>query len=87
MIHPRGETDDMQTPVPDRESLAGFVRQRRRAGGLTQRQLAELVGTGVRLISDLENDKPTLRMDAVNKVLAAFGKRLGLVDMPREGDA
>jgi len=60
------------------------VRARRKAAGLTQRQLAELVGTGVRFISDLENDKPTLRMDAVNRVLGAFGKRLGPVDMQRE---
>jgi len=69
-------------PLPDRESLGRFVRARRKAAGLTQRQLAQLATTGVRFISDLENDKPTLRMDAVNKVLAAFGKRLGSVDMP-----
>ena len=72
--------------TPDRESLGGYVRARRKAASLTQRQLAELVGTGVRLISDLENNKPTLRMDAVNKVLAAFGKCLGTVDMPREDE-
>jgi y4mF family transcriptional regulator len=61
-----------------------FVHARRTAAGFTQRQLAELVGTGTRLISDLENDKATLRMDAVNRVLAAFGKRLGCVDLARE---
>ncbi len=70
--------------LPDRESIAAFVRERRGAAGLTQQQLAELVGTGTRLISDLERGKPTLRMDAVNRVLAAFGKRLGPVDMLRE---
>lgn len=80
----RLESDPPSTSVPDRESIGRFVRARRRAAGLTQRQLAELVDTGVRLISDLENDKPTLRMDAVNRVLAAFGKRLGAVEMPRE---
>jgi y4mF family transcriptional regulator len=69
------------TSVPDRESIAAFVRQRRRAAGLSQRQLAELVGSGTRVISELENQKPTLRMDAVNRVLAAFGKRLGIVDL------
>ena len=66
--------------------MGRLVRARRKAAGLTQRQLAELVGTGVRLISDLENDKPTLRMDAVNRVLAAFGKCLGAVDLPREDE-
>lgn len=69
---------------PDRESTAAFVRARRRAAGLTQRQLAELVGCGVRVVSEIENGKPTLRMDVVNRVLAAFGKRLGLVDLPPE---
>ena len=72
---------------PDWESIGGYVRARRKAAGLTQRQLAELVGTGVRLIFDLENNKPTLRMDAVNRVLAAFGKCLGTVDMPREDES
>ena len=46
--------------------------------------LAELVGTGPRLISELENDKPTVRMDSVQTVLAAFGKRLGLIDLTAE---
>ncbi|MFY9341466.1 MAG: hypothetical protein WAT39_03175 [Planctomycetota bacterium] len=41
------------------------------------------MSTGTRLVSDLENDKPTLRMDAVNRVLAAFGKQLGCVEAPR----
>ncbi len=78
------ETRPGETHLPDRESVGSFVRERRGAAGLTQRQLAELVGTGTRLVSDLERGKPTLRMDAVNRVLAAFGKRLGPVDLPRE---
>jgi y4mF family transcriptional regulator len=72
--------------VPDRESVGAFVRSRRKANGMSQRQLAELVGTGTRLVSDLENDKPTLRMDAVNRVLAAFGKQLGCVDATRASE-
>jgi hypothetical protein len=32
----------------------------------------------------LEQAKPTVRMDAVNKVLAVFGKTLGAVDAPRD---
>ena len=75
----RGATDS-----PDRESIGQFVRDRRVAAQLTQRQLAELVGCGTRLISELENNKPTTRMDAVQKVLAAFGKRLGVVNLPAE---
>lgn len=74
----------MPSPVPDRESIGAFVRARREANGFTQRQLADLVGCGTRLVSEIERDKPTLRMDAVNRVLAAFGRRLALGELPRE---
>jgi hypothetical protein len=46
--------------------------------------LAELAGVGVRLIVDVEHDKPTLRMDTVNAVLAVFGRKLGVVSAPRK---
>lgn len=70
---------------PDREVslLAGFVRERRKANRLSQRELAELAGVGPRAIWDLERGKPTLRMDVVNAVLKLFGKTLGVVDAPR----
>lgn len=74
----------MSTSVPDRGLIGTFVRERRRANGLTQRQLAELAGVGIRFVSELERDKPTLRLDAVNAVLAVLGKRLGVVDLPRD---
>ena len=67
-------------------SIGQYIRDRRKAAGLTQRALGELAGVGVRFVSELERDKPTLRVDAVNKVLAVFGKRLGLIDAPREGE-
>jgi len=59
------------------------VRRIRKAQGLTQVQLAELVGVGARFVSDLERGKKSLRRDSMEKVLAAFGKRLGVVDAPR----
>lgn len=61
------------------------MRQRRKANRLTQRGLAELAGVGARLVSELERGKATLRLDAVNRVLAVFGKRLGIVDVVRDG--
>jgi len=66
-------------------SIGQFVRDRRRAAGLTQRALGDLAGVGARFISELERDKPTVRIDTVNKVLAVFGKRLGLTDVLRTG--
>jgi len=63
--------------------IGELVRQRRLANHLTQRQLAELAGVGLRLVSELERGKPTLRMDAANRVLAVFGTMLGPVEAPR----
>lgn len=56
--------------------LATFVRARRKGEGMTQVQLASLSGVGLRFVRELENDKPTLRMDKVNQVLWLFGHRL-----------
>lgn len=64
-----------------------LVRQRRVANRLTQRQLGELAGVGLRLVSELERGKPTLRMDATNRVLAVFGLMLGPVEAPRSEEA
>lgn len=63
--------------------IGELVRQRRLANHLTQRHLGELAGVGVRLISELERGKVTLRMDAANRVLAVFGLMLGPVESPR----
>ena len=73
---------------PDREEedLGSEVRRLRRAAGLTQVQLAELVGVGPRLIGELERGKATIRLDSVERVLAAFGKRLAVVERRRGGD-
>jgi y4mF family transcriptional regulator len=66
--------------VPDRELLVAiFVRARRKTARLTQLQLGELAGVGKRFVVELEQGKPTLRMDKVNQVLAVFGRQLGPV--------
>jgi len=51
---------------------------------MTQRNLADRAGVGIRFIRELEAGKPTLRMDKVNVVLDMFGHRLGAVP-EREG--
>ena len=65
-----------QDTTPD---LGHYVRQRRKSHGMTQTELAELAGVGTRLVSELERGKPTIRMDAANRVLAVFGRQLGVV--------
>lgn len=69
------------------QQLGDFVRERRKASGLTQRELGELAGVGTRFISELERGKPSLRLDVVSQVLEVFGKRLGIVDAPRKDDS
>ncbi|MFZ1692233.1 MAG: helix-turn-helix transcriptional regulator [Flavobacteriales bacterium] len=63
--------------------LPAFVVQRRKALKLTQQQLADKVGVGLRFVRELEGGKPTLRMDKVNEVLRFFGSELGPLPMDR----
>lgn len=53
---------------------------------MTQRELGELAGVGIRFVSELERGKSSVRLNAVHQVLAVFGKTLGIVDAPREDD-
>ena len=71
-------------PVRDKPPVAAFVRERRKANRLSQRQLAELAGVGPRAVWDLERGKPTVRMDVANAILKVFGKELGVADAPRD---
>lgn len=69
-------------------SLGEFVKEQRKRHRLTQVDLADKAGVGLRFVRELEQGKPTLRMDKVNQVLFLFGKRLGPVDWrpPAQGD-
>ena len=57
--------------------LTQFVKEKRKKLGLTQSQLAERSGVGLRFIRELEQGKNTLQMDKVNQVLHLFGYELG----------
>jgi Helix-turn-helix. len=69
------------------KQIGEFVRRRRIERRMSQKGLGELAGVGTRLVSELERGKPTLRMDAVNKVLWVFGKMLGHVEVPRDEES
>ena len=55
-----------------------FVKQNRKALGLTQEELAIRSGLGLRFVRELEQGKKTLRMDKVNQALAMFGMKLSV---------
>jgi y4mF family transcriptional regulator len=67
-----------------RQSLQEFVKQKRKEAGLTQIELSEKSGVGLRFIRELEQGKQTLRMDKVNNVLMLFGQELGVVELDRD---
>ncbi|MFB0946284.1 MAG: helix-turn-helix transcriptional regulator [Spirosomataceae bacterium] len=60
-------------------NLASFLKQQRRETGLTQVDLAQKAGVGLRFVRDLEQGKETLRLDKVNQVLHLFGYEMGPV--------
>lgn len=59
--------------------LSTFVKQKRSASKLTQPELAEKAGVGLRFLRELEQGKETLRLDKVNQVLQLFGYETGAV--------
>ena len=65
-------------------TISEFVRQKRKEYKLTQRDLADRAGVGIRFIRELEAGKPTLRIDKVNVVLDLFGHQLGPVPSKQE---
>lgn len=53
--------------------LSSTVKELRKKNKLTQEDLAIKSGLGLRFVRDLEQGKPTLRLDKVNQLLELFG--------------
>lgn len=64
--------------------LNQFIKQKRNSTGLSQRELADKAGVGLRFVRDLEQGKETLRIDKVNQILKLFGYELGPTPSPLE---
>lgn len=62
------------------QSIAEFIKQKRKRLKLTQPELADRAGVGLRFIRELEQGKPSVRLDKVNQVLALFGSEVGVID-------
>ena len=63
------------------KSLSEYVKQMRKEHNLTQVELSEKSGVGLRFVRELEQGKQTLRLDKVNQVLSLFGTEVGVVPM------
>lgn len=56
-------------------TIAAFIKKKRKEAGLTQAEFAMRSGLGLRFVRDLEQGKETVRMDKVNQALAMFGMK------------
>jgi y4mF family transcriptional regulator len=59
--------------------IAATLKELRAKAGLTQEELAQRCGVGLRFVREVEQGKATVRMDKVNQVLALFGYHLEAV--------
>ena len=67
----------------DDKSLSEYVKQMRKEHNLTQVELSEKSGVGLRFVRELEQGKQTLRLDKVNQVLSLFGMEVGVVPISK----
>ena len=56
-------------------TIAEFIKQKRKEMGLTQEEFAIRSGLGLRFVRELEQGKKTVRMDKVNQALSMFGMK------------
>ena len=60
----------------EKTKLSGIVKSLRKKNGLTQEDLALKSGVGLCFVRNLEQGKPTLRMDKVTQLLNLFNYEL-----------
>ena len=61
------------------EKISTFIKNKRKQLKLTQPELAERAGVGLRFVRELEKGKESVRVDKVNQVLALFGSETGVI--------
>ena len=65
----------------EQTTLSKYVKTMRKQYNLTQVELSEKSGVGLRLVRELEQGNQTLRLDKVNQILNLFGSEVGVVPM------
>ncbi|MGD1823558.1 MAG: helix-turn-helix transcriptional regulator [Pleomorphochaeta sp.] len=53
--------------------IGEFIKKERKSKNLTQKEFAQISGLGLQFVRDLEQGKPTVRLDKVNQALYMFG--------------
>ena len=68
------------------EILSQYIKAMRKKYNLTQVELSEKSGVGLRFIRELEQGKETLRLDKVNQLLNLFGSQVGVVPIAKNNE-
>ncbi len=64
--------------------IGGAIRETRKNRNMTQAELADITGTSVKFICDVERGKETVQMDKVFDLLRALGLFVYLSQIPLE---
>ena len=67
-------------------TLSKYVKLARKQYHLTQVELSEKSGVGLRFVRELEQGKQTLRLDKVNQILNLFGCEVGVIPMTKNDE-
>lgn len=70
----------------EQTTLSRYVKMMRKQYNLTQMDLSEKSGVGLRFVRELEQGKQTLRLDKVNQILNLFGAEVGAVPMTKSDE-
>ena len=70
----------------EQTTLSKYVKAMRKLYNLTQVELSEKSGVGLRLVRELEQGKQTLRLDKVNQILNLFGSEVGVVPITKNDE-
>lgn len=65
-------------------NFSDYIKSMRKQFNLTQVDLSEKSGVGLRFVRELEQGKKTLRLDKVNQVLNLFGSEVGVVPLKKD---
>lgn len=76
----------MKIRVKSAMDIGAAVRSKRKEDGLTLVEASGLLNVNYRFLSDLENGKPTVRLDKVLQVLAGLGLELELTERTWPGE-
>ncbi len=67
-------------------TLSKYVKDMRKTASADAGRAVREIGVGLRFVRELEQGKPTLRLDKVNQILNLFGAEVGVVPMTKTDD-